>query len=144
MPGRRLLAAILPLLVLAAAGCRSSGSWEDDPGNWAKAFKSSKPDHVVVVHSRYWRSPHFTLEFESFFHIQANEDLREQLFTANSMHRVDKPDAETPDEYFSFFQEKPAWFLPKPRERYEVWVSGGFHVYIDKDNGDLFLQECQV
>ena len=99
----------------------------------------------MVVHSWYWRSAHWSLEFEYFFQIQASAELRQEFIEQNSMQRVDATGTEAPDRYFDrYFHDKPAWFLPKARDRYEVWASGSFLMYVDKESGDLFLTECQV
>ena len=63
-------------VILAACGPVKFGNWTDDPDNWGRAFQSSKPDDVEVVHSYYYRSPHFTYEFSYYFHIRANRALR--------------------------------------------------------------------
>lgn len=43
---------ILLIVVLAArCGYARSGKWENDEGNWSRAFQSTKPEDVVVVHS---------------------------------------------------------------------------------------------
>lgn len=65
------------------SGCHRSGVWQDDPANWRRAFGTGQPSDAVVVHSFYWRSPHWTFEFEYFFHIRANDRLRARLLEAN-------------------------------------------------------------
>jgi hypothetical protein len=60
------------LVLAAGCGYLKSGTWEDDPANWKRAFKSSKPDDVVVTHSRYWRAPHWSYEAGYVFEIAAN------------------------------------------------------------------------
>jgi hypothetical protein len=49
-------------LLASACGYFSSGIWEDDPKNWKRAWGYSKPEEVVMPHSWYWRSPHWTRE----------------------------------------------------------------------------------
>lgn len=100
-----------------------------------------------MVHSQYWRSPHFTLEFQYYFHIKANQTLHKQLLESNELTKVESKD--TADYLFSFFGDKPEWFLPKPREKYDIWIYEGepirnFKVFIDKDNEDLFLTDYQI
>jgi len=65
------------LVVCCTAGCGyfASGTWDDDSKNWTRAFDTSKPPDVVVVHSRYSRFPHWTYEFEYYFHIAPNAAL---------------------------------------------------------------------
>ncbi len=141
------LAFIATLLSVNGCSILSSGTWEDDPGNWGRAFRATQPDHVVVLHSRYWRSPHWTLEFEYFFEIESNDTLREQLLTQNNLTQLDSKDAETAIK--DFFGEVPIWFLPKAIDKYEVWVyedqtDSHFRVFIDKETGTLFLTDYLV
>lgn len=65
-----------------------AGTWEDDPGNWSRAFQSTKPPEVAVVHSKYWRSAHWTSEFEYFFEIAPNPQLKAQLFGENNVRQA--------------------------------------------------------
>ncbi|MBN1254757.1 MAG: hypothetical protein JXA50_05735 [Deltaproteobacteria bacterium] len=138
---------LLLLGALVISGCGRSGTWTDDSKNWQRAFRSVKPDDVVVVHSKYWRSPHFTFEFQYFFHIKTNQKLHEQLFESNSLEQIQ--DTNAVSAAWQFFGDKPEWFLPKPPEKYEVWMyreepKQNFKVFIDKDNKDLFLTDYQV
>ena len=70
-------------LVISIGGCGSSGTWDDDPQNWNRAFQSSKPKDVKLIHSRYWRSAHWSYEFEYLFEVEKNNKFREQLFSEN-------------------------------------------------------------
>ncbi len=58
----RRLIAILAAIFLT--GCHESGTWKDDKRNWQRIFRVAKPDDITVVHSWFWRSPHFTYEYE--------------------------------------------------------------------------------
>ena len=136
-------------LLLCPLGCGyfSSGTWEDDPANWERAFRSRKPDDVVVLHSKYWRSPHFTYEFQYFFEIQRNDELQKQLFAENSLVRLEGADAMSAKQRFC--GEAPEWFAPKSVDEYEVWAyadepKGNFRVFVDKQTENLFLTDYQV
>ncbi len=138
---------ILLILTTILSGCHSSGTWEDDPKNWDRAFRSDKPGDVIVLHSRYWRSPHFTFEFEYFFEIKTHEGLRKQLFTMNRLIML--KGIEASNAFQDVFADRPPWFLPKIENRYEVWIykdrlRGNFRVFIDKDTGNLFLTDYQA
>ena len=132
---------------LSGCGFFSSGTWEDDPGNWKRAFRSRKPDDVVVVHSKYWRSPHWTYEFEYFFQIEHNDKVKKQLFEQNEVVRLQGEEAEEAKKHF--FDEPPKWFAPKAIQEYEVWVfrdepDRNFKVFVDKKTGCLFLTDYSV
>ena len=66
------------LLLTAACGYFSSGTWEDDPKNWKRAWGSSKPDEVVMPHSWYWRSPHWSREEAYGFQFRWHNELFER------------------------------------------------------------------
>jgi hypothetical protein len=139
----------LAFFLVLAAGCGylKSGTWEDDPGNWQKAFRTIKPDDVVVVHSRYWRSPHWSYEAGYMFEIAANDALRQQLFRENRLVRLEGPAAA--DSKQLCFTECPPWFAPKAIEQYDVWgyaeePKGNFRVLIDRDTGTIFMTDFQV
>jgi hypothetical protein len=141
--------ALVLLLFLDNAGCGyvKAGTWEDDPGNWNRALQSTKPPNVEVIHSRYWRSPHWSYEFEYFFEIGPNAKLKEQLFGKNKLQQV------TGDEAMKIkkntFGNLPKWFAPNDVTEYEVWVFEGepnsnFKVLIDKKSGVTFLNDYRV
>lgn len=138
---------VLSLCLNGCCGYLSSGTWENDPDNWERAFRSRKPDDVVVLHSRYWRSAHWTYEFQYFFEIKRNDDLKDQLFTQNKLIRLYNEDAI--EAMNDFFGERPVWFVPKDVDKYQVWVYEGetgshFRVFVDKETGNLFLTDYRV
>ncbi|MDX9858609.1 MAG: hypothetical protein RBT76_12520 [candidate division Zixibacteria bacterium] len=144
---KQIIATVLAALIafaLVGCGYLMSGTWEDDPGNWQRAFNTRQPDDVTVVHSLYKRMPHFTYEFEYYFQIEANAALREQLFQGTDMVRV-----EGGGDVKRCHTSGPSWFVPKAPEKYEVWrcrdrFECSFTVFIDTDTGDLFLTDRQV
>ncbi|RPJ85914.1 MAG: hypothetical protein EHM18_08915 [Acidobacteria bacterium] len=91
---RRKLIVCMLILLSSSCGYFLSGIWENDPKNWNRAFRSRKPADVVVVHSKYFRSPHFTYEFEYFFEIKRNDELLKQLFSKNNLVESTGPEAE--------------------------------------------------
>jgi hypothetical protein len=139
--------AILVLIVLTVGcGYVLSGKWEDDPKNWGRAFHSVKPDNVVVVHSEYWRSPHWTYEAGYAFEIQANQKLHDQLFKENQLSRV--PTEHLRDAHSLCFA-CPAWFAPEPIDRYEIWAysnepNSHFRVLVDQRTGNIFVTDYQI
>ena len=139
----RFLACVLLALSLAGCGYAKSGTWDDDPGNWDRVFGEEKPDTVVLVHSRYWRSPHFTMEFEYFLQVAKNADFQTRLFEKNKLVRLEG-DAATPPH----FGERPAWFIPKSAKDYDVWKfedrPQNFRLIIDRETGDMFLCDYVV
>jgi hypothetical protein len=141
--------AVLFLIVQLNAGCGyvKAGTWEDDPGNWNRALQSTKPPDVTVIHSKYWRSPHWSYEFEYYFEIGPNVKLKEQLFGKNKLQRVNGDEAAKVRK--NVFGDVPPWFAPKNVTEYEIWVFEGepninFKILIDKKSGVMFLNDYQV
>jgi len=142
-------AAILLVVLSNATGCSNSksGTWEDHPENWERAFQSTKPPDVVVVHSKYWRSPHWSNEFQYFFEIAPNEELKKQLFEANNLRKLTGEEAT--EARSRVFGDAPPWFTPKDMTAYEVWVLSdepgrNLKVLIDRVTGQLFMHDYQV
>jgi hypothetical protein len=135
------------MLCLCGCGYFSSGTWEDSPDNWRRAFHSSKPDNVIILHSKCWNSPHWTYEFQYFFEIEHNDGLKKQLFTQNKLIQLEGNDAREAKN--KFFSESPKWFAPKTVDNYEIWVyedktQSNFRVLIDKVTGNIYLTDYQV
>ena len=137
---------VIPVLVLATAcGYVRSGTWEDDPGNWRRAFRSNPPEYAVVVHSEYSRFPHFTYECEYYFELEPNEELKLELFSQNEMRSLDPSKLEPA---ISALGERPDWFVPGPAENYDGWVygdepTGNFHLFIERSTGKVFIADWQ-
>jgi hypothetical protein len=106
-----------------------------------------KPPDVVVKHSRYWRSPHFTFEYAYYFEIEANAALQKQLLEENKLRRVGGKELEDVHSHATAVK-RPAWFIPRDIENYDVWVyppgvgvGQHFAVFIDKNSGALFITD---
>lgn len=137
---------LLPL-VLSGCGYLMSGTWGDNPKNWQRAFGTTKPKDVVVVHSKYWRSAHFTMEYEYFFHIKANQPRHQQFFGSNDLMRIESTNAVSTS--LNIFSGRPKWFMEKSEEKYDAWEyrqepKGNFRIFIDKETQDIFLADIQL
>ena len=71
-----------------------------------------------MVHSWYWRSPHFTMEFEYFAVVASNEVFWAELNRGGALEPVDR-DARAASTN-GFFHARPAWFAPGPLEDYDI------------------------
>jgi len=135
--------ALLGFLLLTGCGYASSGKWEDDPQNWKREWGYSKPNGVVMTHSWYWRSPHWSREEAFFFQFQWHEELFDQLVKNNKLTRVELSSERKPDYCF----EKPGWFVPKEPSAYEIWktrTEDDVILFRDVITKELFLYGCQV
>jgi hypothetical protein len=144
MMRRSIAIVLIATTLIQGCGYFVSGTWDDDPDNWGRAFNSVKPDEVVVLHSRYSRFPHFTLEFEYFFEIEHNDSLVEQLFTQNRL--VKKGSLNEGEFDYGRSGEAPPWFAPKSLDSYDIWIGedstrSNFQVLIDKETLHLFLTD---
>jgi hypothetical protein len=140
---------VIAVVVVLVTGCGyvRSGRWEDDPRNWERAFRSTKPDDVVVLHSQYWRAPHWSYEAGYVFELEANGRLREELFKGNRLRQLDL--AEVGDVKSMCFSTCPAWFAPEPLSQYAVWAyaddkGSNFRLLIYRTTGHIFLVDFQV
>lgn len=121
----------------------SSGTWEDDDGNWERAFGVKSPKEIKIKHSWYWRSPHFFYEYEYFFEIEYSEPIDEEFHKAGDLFKVDS----TEYHNIHFFNDKPKWFVPNDLKYYEIWKSNlypTYYLFIDKKNKSAFFTQYQT
>jgi hypothetical protein len=119
------------LLVLVACG----GTWIDDPRNFKRIFDFDKPPDVTVIHSYYWKSPHWTVEYRYYIALACPRKFGDGL--------TDLMTHATPDQAnIDSCGEKPEWFLPKLLSSYEAWIpktDTGYRVFRDKEDSTLFV-----
>jgi hypothetical protein len=128
-------------LLLLTCSCHRSGTWDDDSKNWERAFSGRIPTNVAVVHSRYWRSAHWS--YEAAYYFEVTGAVRSALLSDTNLVRL------PPDASMGYFGEKPAWFAPKPLEAYEVWgytndPPRNYRLLIDKTNEIAFFTDHQL
>jgi hypothetical protein len=129
-----LLLAISTLLTLVACG----GTWVDDPRSFKRIFDFDKPPDVTVIHSYYWKSPHWTTEYRYYIALAGSRKFADGLTDASLMTRA-MPDQVKIDACGG---EKPAWFLPKPLNSYDAWLpktDARYRVFRDEEDGTLFV-----
>lgn len=154
---KRLVAMILMSALAsfqAACGYFAAGEWEDDPGNWGRAWGYAKPDDVTMVHSWYWRSPHWTREEAYFFQFRWHQELFDELVARNGMVRS-KFGSGDPIKDASYCRDKPSWFAPKSGSSYDLWhcpsttgtpawVPPSCLLFRDNETNELFVYACQL
>ena len=142
---------VLLALVFAGCGHLSSGKWEDDPKNWERAWGNSKPDDIIMVHSWYYRSAHWTREEVYYFQFKWHEELFQRFIDANGM-RKQIGGLEEKRNPTSFCLGKPAWFIPKPGPAYDLWEcpppdpdwDAPCLLFRDKATNEIFLYTCRL
>jgi len=139
---------VLALFLALCMGYHRSGTWNDSPKNWERAFGQKPPADIKVTHSRYMRSPHFLLEFEYFFQIEPSEKFRKD-FSANLTNWLESLTLNT-NEMLQIlprgFENKPEWFIPKPLDRYDAWKGKDreyerLRIFIDRETGTMFMMD---
>ena len=124
----------------------NSGTWEDDAHNWYRAFQREPPADITVVHSKYWRSDHWTDEYVYYFVVQATPEWRDKFLNSRKAQPVPA------DKARSFRDQEqidltPVWFAPDPVSDYEVWDErpGYFGtIWINKSNGHIHFWDHKV
>lgn len=144
---RKFLLILFLSMIVSNIGCGSSaGTWEDDPQNWSRAFKSVQPKDANIIHSKFWISSHWSYEFFYFFKIEKNDNLKKQLFTENQLRKVEGKEAE--EAMINFFGEKPIWFIPLDVNKYDIYTyknsSKNFRVFIEKETNNIYLTDYSV
>jgi hypothetical protein len=136
---------IFKFFLLQAEGVAAAGTWEDDPKNWRRAFNEEPPAGVNVVHSKYWRSDHFTYEYIYYFEVEATPEWRANFLKQRQFELVAATNAWRFGES-DLSDRNPGWFAPGPVEKYEVWDKPQYHgsVWIDKTNGHMFFYDSQL
>jgi hypothetical protein len=128
-----------------SCGYLQSGTWEDDPKNWERIYSVKKPEDIRVIHSWYWRSPHWSLEQEFFIEIEYNDQVLKSFFSKGNLEQIKNGNALKIESDLD--QNKPKWFSPKTNDQYEIWVSAelgdDFMLFIDKKSGHLFWRDIQ-
>jgi hypothetical protein len=123
-------------LLLVLSGC--GGTWVDDEGNFNRIFGFDKPKDVVVLHSYYWKSPHWSVEYNYFIGLQVPPKFAAGLVSPELMTAV----ASDQTLLDSCGTKRPQWFLPKSLTNYEAWVpkaAKGYRIFHDKADGFFFL-----
>ena len=115
-----------------------SGTWIDDPRNFKRVFDFEKPQDVTVLHSYYWKSPHWTVEYRYYIALQGPRKFADGLTDATLM----TPASAEPSTIEFCGEPRPEWFVSKPLNQYEAWIpktDAGYRIFRDKQDGTLFI-----
>lgn len=117
-----------------------SGTWEDDPKNWHRAFGEEKPPEVTVIHSKYWHSDHWTEEHMYFFEVKASPEWRAAFLRGRGVELVTPSHARGFQLHLGGF-DVPTWFVPGQVSEYDVYDQPGYHgdIWIDKANDHIYF-----
>ena len=128
-----------------ADGIQHAGTWEDDPKNWNRAFSEDQPTQVKVIHSKFWRSNHFTDEHVYYFEVEATPEWRDAFLRKHGLTQVSSASARSFRTNIHS-DDTPSWFAPDPVEIYDVWDKPGYFgsVWMNKTNGHFFFYDMQL
>ena len=59
-----------------------SGTFENDPEYWNKIFGEDIPKEIEVLNSKFWKSAHWTFEFELYAKLKADKNFIQEYFIA--------------------------------------------------------------
>lgn len=103
---------------------------------------------MQILHSHYWRSPHFTFEYEYFLLIAPNVSFQAELTKSGKLLDGGSYNQEQEAEATVFFGKKADWFLPKPLKNYHILDREGgfenFKGFIDRETAEIFLTDFSV
>jgi hypothetical protein len=139
----------LGLLATFATSCGyvMCGTWEDDPKNWKRAFDFAKPDEIVVVHSKYWRSAHWSYECSWYFEIDPTPPVREKMFTENRLKRLSTEEAAQAKRDPGRSRRpgtRPRTSAVTRRGCYDdEQPQGNFKLFVDTESGHFFMNDYQ-
>jgi hypothetical protein len=86
-----------------------------------------------VVHSRYWRSDHFTVEFTYYFEVQAPPEWKDAFLKKHSLALVSPLTARS-FRTDNHSDDTPNWFAPDQIDSYDVWDKAGYYGGLDKQD----------
>lgn len=108
-----------------------SGSWEDDPKNWNRAFGEKAPDTIVVCRSHYERSPHpFFKEFAYFFEIEESKAARDYFGFGHALKRTPLKVADV--DFIRLKDDRADWFP-------NAETSGDLEIWRFQEEHSLFV-----
>lgn len=118
-----------------------SGTFINDPETWNKVFGEDIPKEIEVVNSRFWKSAHWSYEFELFAKIKSDKKFISEYF-------IDHYNLESNNVYSTLFLEDiPNWFIKKNAIKdFDVWQGGpnSITLYLHKKEDIAYIHILQL
>lgn len=136
---KKLLIILAFILFFASCG----GTYENDNSTWEKVFGEEKPNDVVLKNSFFWKSSHWTYEFEVFLEIEYNQKWLQKIVDEFQFELYEKSDA------FSvcYVNDKQKWFIPKTEDNYICLISkkhSEAKIFVDKKTNVIYFTFNQL
>nr|WP_321222153.1 hypothetical protein [uncultured Psychroserpens sp.] len=109
---------IIILVAITFFNC-GAGTFENDPETWYKVFGEDPPEQIQVINTRFWKSAHWSYEFELYAEFKASHDIINSLL----LERYRFKETTNPMLDLGFADEKPKWFVSKDFEQYSIYES---------------------
>lgn len=130
---------ILICFTLSSCG----GTRENDDSCWEKTFGEEKPEDIELINSYFWKSSHWTYEFEVYMEMKYNQQW--------VLKMLDEYEMEATLDYsmneIGFENTKPGWFAPKKEEDYVLLQSHKLSeakILIDKKTSVIYFTFNQL
>ena len=145
-PTRSKMTRVAGATIALAVLCGCGGIWVDDPRNFQRVFgfSSKKPAGVQILHSFYSKSPHWTTEYQYFLTLRESGSIR-SYHDRQGVGVSGCPSRKALEDCGA--NGAPSWFLPKPLDRYEMWMpanSDNYRLLRDKDDSTLYMCDLQL
>jgi hypothetical protein len=127
---------IAVVFMLPLSGC--GGTWVDDESNFKRIFGFDKPNDVQILHSYYWKSPHWSTEYQYYIALRSSNSFTSGLTAAQLM----SPAVPDKDALARCGGNLPPWFVSKPLSHYQMWIaksSARYRVFRDQDDNTLYV-----
>jgi hypothetical protein len=136
---------LVMLMACLLSGCSASGTWKDDPKNWARYFKERQPSDIIVRHSYYWRSPQpVLLEFSCYFEIDDSKAARSYFGFGDAIKRTSLKISDQVDAYQLGDAQVPWFPTHSSVGDFEIWRPQDKSLYVaivDRKRGRIFIAD---
>lgn len=129
----RLLILLTTFLFLSCG----SGTFENDPKSWNKVFGENIPEEIEIINSRFWKSMHWTYEFEFFCKLKSDQKFLNQYFIEHYNMKERK------EKMVFHSDNKPKWFIFN-EENFKVWEKEfQMTLYFNEKSNEAYLHCIQ-
>ncbi|WP_460218005.1 hypothetical protein [Psychroserpens sp. MEBiC05023] len=132
---------LIYIVAMTSLSC-GSGTFENDPDTWNKVFGEDPPKEIKIIDSRFWKSAHWSYEFELHVKFETSESFLNSYFIEHYKFEITKD----PKLDLNFDDEKPEWFVPKSNENYDIYESSINNMVLFKEHNSniIYLYALQV